>query len=419
MTDLLVIGAGLAGLFAAHTAAQAGQSVKVIAKGLGATHWHAGTIDVLGYYPNATSPVNRPLDAIATLVRDQAQHPYALLNGALSDALQNFHALTHQIGLPYDGAQTPGDNLWLPSPIGVARPTWLAPRAQMAGDLHRTEPMLIVGLRGLRDFYPEMIAENLRKQGHHARAAFLPLDCITSRRNLNPAQLATLLDEAGIRARLASELKKLVQPGERIGLPAILGMDAHTEAMRDWQSQIGTPIFEIPTLPPSVPGVRLTNALRKHLRQLGVRVELNMRVIGFHAEGDRVVWVESETSGHPLKHRAEKFLLATGGILGGGIETDHTGKVWETIFDLPLATPRNRGQWFRARFFDPAGHPIFRAGVPVNSQFQPIDANGTRVFANVWAAGNLLAHCDPILERSWEGIALATAHAAAQFAFNF
>jgi glycerol-3-phosphate dehydrogenase subunit B len=419
MTDLLVIGAGLAGLFAAYTAAHAGQSVKVIAKGLGATHWHAGTVDVLGYYPNAASPVQRPFDAISTLVREQPQHPYALLDGALSDTLTSFCTLTQQIGLAYAGAATPGENLWLPSPVGAARPTFLAPEAQLAGDLRRTEPMLIVGLRGLRDFYPELIAENLNKQGQRARAALLPLDLITERRDLNVAQLASVLDEPARRARLAGALKTLAQPGERIGLPAILGMDAHTEAMRDLQSQTGTPIFEIPTLPPSVPGVRLTNALRHHLRQMGVRVELNMQVVGFHAEKDRVLWIETETSGRPLKHRAEKFLLATGGILGGGIDTDHTGKVWETIFDLPLATPRQRGEWFRARFFDPAGHPIFRAGVPVNAQFQPIDANGARVFANVWAAGNVLAHCDSILERSLEGVALATAHAAAHFTFNF
>jgi glycerol-3-phosphate dehydrogenase subunit B len=90
--------------------------------------------------------------------------------------------------------------------------------------------------------------------------------------------------------------------------------------------------------------------------------------------------------------------------------------VWETVFDLPLTTPRERGQWFRARFFDPAGHPIFRAGVPVNREFQPVDANGARVYKNVWAAGNTLADADPILERSLEGIALATGIAAARCA---
>ena len=177
MTDLIVIGAGLSGLIAAHTVAKAGHEVKIIAKGLGATHWHAGSIDVLGYYPNDAAPVARPLDAMAELKRAQPRHPYAMLGEShVADALNDFVALTQESGLQYAGAAKDGDNLWLPSPVGAARPTFLAPLAQLAGDLSRTEPMLIVGLRGLRDFYPELIAENLNKQGHRARAAFLPLD---------------------------------------------------------------------------------------------------------------------------------------------------------------------------------------------------------------------------------------------------
>jgi glycerol-3-phosphate dehydrogenase subunit B len=416
MIDLVIIGAGLTGLIAAYTAVKAGKQVKIVAKGLGATHWHAGSIDVLGYYPDGATPVTRPRETIQELARSHPQHPYAMLNGGLADVLEEFVALTRAVGLPYSGAANAGDNLWLPSPVGAARPTFLAPHAQREGDLRRSAPMLIVGLRGMRDFYPALIAENLAKQGQSARAALLPLNLITERRDINPVQLAYALDDPARRAKLAAALKKIAQPGERIGLPAILGMDAHAAALSDLQAQTGAAIFEIPTLPPSVPGARLTNALRNQLRQLGVRVEINADVIGFRADGDAVLWIESNASGRPLRHRADRFLLATGGILGGGIDSDHTGKVWETVFNLPLAAPRDRREWFRARLFDPAGHPIFRAGVSVNREFQPIDANGARVYANLWAAGSLLAFADAVLEHSLEGIAIATGMAAARAA---
>ena len=63
--DLLVIGAGLSGLTAAHTAAKAGLKVHVITKGLGALHWSAGTIDLFGYSADEHNlPVRRPLEAI-------------------------------------------------------------------------------------------------------------------------------------------------------------------------------------------------------------------------------------------------------------------------------------------------------------------------------------------------------------------
>lgn len=420
MLDLVVIGAGLTGLVAAYTAARAGLEVKVIAKGLGALHWSAGTVDVLGYYPDDGPAVERPLQTIRELAKAHPQHPYALLDEtSLTGAWQDFCALSREIGLPYEHRKDLGAsavNWLLPSPIGAARPTLLAPQAQLAGDLRRPEPMLIVGFRGMRDFFPQLVAENLSKQGHRARAAFLPLDLITDRRDSNTVQLAHELDDPARRGKLAAEMKKLIQPGEslRVGLPAILGMDEHATAMNELQAATGASIFEIPTLPPSVPGVRLNTALRRRVEQIGVRVQVNMDVTGFHAQGDRVIWVETETSARPLKHRAKNFLLATGGILGGGINTDHTGRVWEVVFGLPLVAPQKRSEWLRPRFLDPAGHPILSSGVPVNRQFQPVDASGSPVYSNVWAAGSTLAHADPIRERSLEGIAIVTGIAAAR-----
>ncbi len=408
MVDLIVIGAGLTGWMAAWTAARAGLHVKVISKGLGALHWSAGTVDVLGYYPDANAPVDRPLEAARTLPSD---HPYALLNAGLDNTLQEFAALTRELGLPYTSAGN-GKNLWLPSPVGAARPTFMAPEGQGAGDLKRTTPMLIVGLRGLRDFYPELIAENLRKQGQPARAAALPIDLITSRRDFNTVHLAQALDDPACRTRLGAGIKTLVQSGERVGLPAILGLEAHAAVMADLSTQIGAEIFEIPTLPPSVPGIRLHSRLRHQVEKMGVEVAVNMDVKQFHAENNRVEYIETETSARPLKHRAKNFLLATGGILGGGIQTDHKGQITEVVFGLPLVAPPARGEWFRTRFIDPGGHPIFRAGVRANCDFQPVDARGSRVYTNVWAAGAILAHADPILERSMEGIAVATGIAA-------
>lgn len=407
MTNVVIIGAGLAGLTAAHHAAQNGARVHVVAKGWGATHWGAGTLDALGYYPDEKSPAHNVNDALDALMRAEPQHPYALLErGAIGDAFKQFAALTREIGLPYEGDAS--KNFWLPSPVGAARPALLVPRAQIAGDLNRKKPMLIVGLRGLRDFYPELIAENLKKQGHAARAAFLPLDLITERRDSNTVQLASALDDAMTRVLFGKALKHLAHANERIGVPAILGLHAHAQAWHDLCAMTDTEVFEIPTLPPSVPGIRLNTALHRHLQKLGVRVDVNMRVTGFHAENGRLQFVESETSGRPLKHRGEVFVLATGGILGAGITSDHTGKIWEVIFDLPLFAPAQRTEWFRARFFDSQGQPIFRAGVRVNRDMQPVDANGARVYENLFAAGGILAHADALRERSLEGIAIAT-----------
>jgi glycerol-3-phosphate dehydrogenase subunit B len=151
---------------------------------------------------------------------------------------------------------------------------------------------------------------------------------------------------------------------------------------------------------------------------MGVRIEAGMDVINAHANDDHIEWVESETSARPLKHRARQFVLATGGILGGGFDSNMDGCVWETVFDLPLAIPQKRNEWFHASFLNPAGHPVFHGGVAVNDQFQPIKADKTPVFDNVWAVGSTLAYCDPIQERSLEGISIVTGMVAGQAITN-
>ena len=90
--DLLVIGAGPAGLTAGWQAAADGEKVCVIAKGWGATHWLPGCVDVLGFYPlDSKSPVKSPAKALKKLIHEQPRHPYALIGvDRLHEALAGF-----------------------------------------------------------------------------------------------------------------------------------------------------------------------------------------------------------------------------------------------------------------------------------------------------------------------------------------
>jgi len=425
MLDLLVIGAGLSGLFAAYTAARSGLRVRVIAKGMGTTHWHAGTIDLLGYLPGEQSPVANWVEAVPEL---PAAHPYRLLGvDAIRTAVVEFQRLVSGAGLPYESAAsshlagTAGSSGWrdggnslLISPVGAPRPVYLAPAAQQQAHLADARPIVIVGLAGMTDFYPALIAENLCTQGHRARSATVPLDKLTTRRDNSPLQLARLLDQPAAQAHLAEMVADVVA-GERVGLPAVLGLRSHARICARVQEAIASrAVFEIPTLPPSVPGLRLDTALREVLAGLGVRVETGMEACGFGADGRRILWVESETGSRPLRHSARNYLLATGGILGGGILGERSGLVREDVFDLPLTAPEARSQWLRPLFLDSRGHPVFQGGVAVDARFQPLDESGAPVYHNLWAAGAVLAHTDPIRERSREGIAIATAYAAAK-----
>ena len=64
-----------------------------------------------------------------------------------------------------------------------------------------------------------------------------------------------------VRARVASELRGKLNGAQRVGMPAVLGLEEHTKVWQEFQDRLGVPVFEIPTLPPSVPGLLTVTSL--------------------------------------------------------------------------------------------------------------------------------------------------------------
>jgi glycerol-3-phosphate dehydrogenase subunit B len=86
--DVVVLGAGVAGLTAATRLAERGARVCVLAKGVGSTHLAPGTVDVLGYAPER---VDSPGAALADFTAAHPDHPYALMGAdAIAPAIEWF-----------------------------------------------------------------------------------------------------------------------------------------------------------------------------------------------------------------------------------------------------------------------------------------------------------------------------------------
>jgi len=162
--DVVVIGAGTAGLVAATRLAQAGARVCVVAKGIGSTHLAPATIDVLGYTPER---VEEPGPAVEQLIASRPEHPYALVGpAAIAEALGWFGQAVSSGPLPgygYTGGLE--RNLLLPSALGALRPSALVPETMAAGDSAHLRRVCIVGTPALRDFHPSLCAANLRVAG--------------------------------------------------------------------------------------------------------------------------------------------------------------------------------------------------------------------------------------------------------------
>jgi glycerol-3-phosphate dehydrogenase subunit B len=409
--EVLVLGAGLAGLTAAWQASARGKKVRLISKGWGATHWHAGCVDVLGYWPvEAEQSVKNPGREIAQLLEANPDHPYGHIElEKLSEALQALQSLCAAAGYPLEGSL---DKNWrLPSTVGTARPTCLAPATMIAGDLESKEPMLLVGFKQFVDFYPKVAADNLSELGIPARDVVLDLPELAQRHGTTGVVLAQMMEQAMFQAQVVKAIQPHLGDAARVGFPAVLGTQQASAVHRALQEQLERPVFEIPGLPPSVPGIRLHHILKHAIERNGGRVFDGMEAVGAETQNGQVTAIYTETAARNRAHRYQQYVLATGGILGGGITADHDGQVREVIFDLPLDIPKSQLDWFQRDFMDPEGHPIYRSGVVVDKSLRPIDGDKQVLYENLYAAGTTLAGCEAIRERSFDGVALATGYA--------
>ena len=179
----------------------------------------------------------------------------------------------------------------------------------------------------------------------------------------------------------------------------------------------GREIFEIPTMPPSVPGIRLRELFQQVLPQRGVTLIPQQRVIALSFDGDGATLALSDSYG-AIRIHAQAVILATGRFLSGGLEA-HPAGIREHLLDLPVTQPAGRSDWYRERYTDPRGHPIHRAGIEVDDSFRPLTREGRRHHERLFAAGVILAHQDWIRGRSGAGIAIATAFRAVTEAQRF
>jgi glycerol-3-phosphate dehydrogenase subunit B len=411
--DVVVVGIGLAGLSAATRLAQAGARVLVLAKGVGATHHSGATIDVLGYAPER---VKRPGDALAALLKARPDHPYSTVGvEGVAAALDWFKSRVDASPLaPYAYEGTLEKNLLLPTALGAAKPSAAAPVTMAGGDLRENAEVCVVGFRALKDFHAPLLADNLARAGLAARAHARELDLAPEGRvDVNALGLARAFDEPAFRAEVAAQLVGRLSSTERVAFPAVLGIADPHAAWSGLEHLLGRPVFEVPTLPPSVPGMRVFAILRDALRRAGGRVILNAVVTGCRAAERRVGAVRARVGLRDVDYDADWVVLATGGFAAGGLELSSRWEVRETALGLPVAGAPAPGEpRFRPEYLDE--HPIARAGVATDDGLRPVAPGGERVYDNVLVAGAALAGAQPWREKSGDGLSLSTGLRAAE-----
>lgn len=413
MYDVIVIGSGLAGLISAAVCSQAGKSVLIVSKGLGNIYSSSGFIDILGYYPpQKRLPCLAIKTAMVQLLSSNPEHPYNNVGQkTLAEACDFFLNLTKAIGYSYSGSSV--KNRLLPTAAGALAPTALVPPTASCEISSFTE-ILVVGFAEYPDFYPDYIAENLKCEfrKHDFTASVESIDVklgLEITRELNSYDLAVQMENPHIFKRVTGQLKGKVDTNTLVVIPAVLGVTKWQQVYFGLKDELNCAIFEVPTLPPSITGLRLAEGIRDYLSSRGVEFQIGYPAQGITEDGFCQGITVKSAGGKTSTYQAKSYVLATGGVLGGGINSTPTS-FEEVVFGITIVPPH--GNWAGSDFFAPVAQPYASCGIKVNETLNPLDEYGDVLLANVYCAGKNLAGYDPFVEKSGNGVAIATGYHA-------
>ena len=346
------------------------------------------------------------------LVRDEPEHPYARISPVeIVAAIDEFTGFLAGAGLPY--RRRAASNVKVLTPMGTLKPSFAVPASMWAGveAYRKRAPCLIVGVTGLKGFSARLVAENLCDTWPAIRAVTISIPDMSTGEEIFAERIAGRLESTAGREALAALITPHIQDARAVGLPAVLGLYRPGEVFSDIQQRLGVSVFEIPTMPPSVVGLRVKEKALEALSNAGVQVFSEQRVLSVAKGPDRgfVLTVGTDAQRHTIASGAA--ILAGGRFLGGGLRADRK-RIREPLFDLPVHQARQRASWHRKTFLDPKGHPINRAGIETDEFFRPLARTGAPAHPRLFAAGSILAHQDWMRQKCGAGLAVSTARAA-------
>ena len=159
------------------------------------------------------------------------------------------------------------EEAYIPTIMGCFQKVSLAPFFMWNGYRSVANQVAVVGIRGLSSFDSNFVAERLayhagkleRAPNYTAYEISLSTVVDTFPGTL---QFGNRYDrDPRFRGELWNALMPIAAKADLIILPGILGLKSARSQIEQLEKQLGCMICELPTLPPSIPGMRLFNRL--------------------------------------------------------------------------------------------------------------------------------------------------------------
>ncbi|TCS83186.1 FAD-binding protein [Tepidibacillus fermentans] len=325
MYDVVVIGQGLTGMLSAIWTKEEGASVAIISQGTGRILQSTGVMDIL---PGTEGTMN-------DLIRKyQIKGWNSLL---VEGGIDRFKTLMVQLGNPYQGSiEQPVE---IVTGSGFLKSTALYPTT--VSPIPHKGHVVVVGFQEITDFQPSYVAENLASERPELTIDHFSISLEQrSHRTMTQLDAARLLEQKEVRNQVIQRLKdkmkeSSIHKSDLVILPSVLGVIGWESVWKDFKNQLDTTITEAVGMPPNATAIRLHEQLHRETTRLGVRQYLNSKVVGSKQGKQTIESVMVRNANHTIEIKGTSFVLATGGILGGGMEK-MASSITETTLGLEV-----------------------------------------------------------------------------------
>lgn len=417
--DAVIIGGGLAGLTLGIQLQKKSKRCVIVNNGQPAMDFSSGSLDLLSRLPSGEA-VQHIESGLTALCAVDTQHPYAILGK--EKVFEKAQQFLQEFDLGLCGELN--QNHLRVTPLGAVIPTWLsAPSLPTLAftDLNFSYTRItILGVEGYHDFQPQLLADNLKRQVQFAHCEFqttflhIPeLDHLRENaQEFRSVHITQTLEHKLAFNALVAEIKQQSEGADAVFLPACFGLENQT-FFNQLRNEVGLPLFELPTLPPSLLGIRLHKQLCHQFEKLGGLMLNGDRALRAEYEGNRVTKIFTEVKADdPLI--APHFILASGGFFSNGLVANFDGIV-EPLFHSDILEQHqfkanDRLSWTEARFSSP--QPYQSAGVVINAQCQVRKCG--QFLENLFAVGNVIGGYNGIALGCGSGVAIVTALVVAE-----
>ena len=391
-SDVIIIGSELDAFLASIRLNELGFSTRIFSNGKGSLLYSLGNIKILDLIDTDIKK-NSPFSHFHKL---NLNHPYNIIGKEnVKKSIDWFFGLDVFNRLKFDQYDY---NINTLSPIGLKISCVGLYYKQICFNDFENQEVSIVEFENYKDFHSELIAKSIKKFTKSTEIIKIKQPDIS--KNSDSSALAISFDNLENPENYFNNLKKRLNKNSSIVIfPAVMGLNKYIKVIQTAEKILNKKCVEAPTLPPSIPAIRLNLDLEKEVMQHN-NLHKNSFISKAKIENKKCLFVKDNFD---RTFTADTFIVSNGGILMGGLKVYSNGDIKEKIFNPKI---QNNNHLLKEKT-SLSLNALQTSGVVTNKKLNPFSDNNS-IIKNIFYTGRNLANWNPSTEFSGEGVSIAS-----------